>query len=600
MTNLQLEQLIEPRLNIRSENRYFALRGADDLMYTTYWAPNPNTSFITFTDTRPPNGKNMIIGRKMYMTWEMKLTFTAAAGENTNNILQPLTDGVRAFPISSCIQTAEIIFNGVPINVSGLRDNIHARAHYFDHEARSLAISPSASAMLDWTQDYRDSYASINNPLGTWTDSGLFAGKCRGVISGLQILSNTPTNAEIQFSITEPLFIFPFQFATNENELGMSGIQNMTFNFNIVQRNRVWCHDFINGSAIDTMNVECLRAALHINFINPPSDFVFPPVCVLPYNDFKPFNIRNLGGPLNPGQSRDVNSGVLALSTCPQYLLIYAKMANDVRDSSLQNQIGTPDCFAQIERVRLNYGARTDLLAQVEPIQLYEICVSNGLNMDWQEFRGSVNRGFDIDAITGNAAQIGLTGSVVKLMMSKDVVAGPNFIPGMGTNTQLQIWTTIRNPNPYVAIDYELWVFAVNEGVLSFDGKTAIPATTVIPSPEIVRTAPVSAHDYTSSERAFGKALNEGGNFLSILGNIASAIPIVGNVVKGIGSIFNPPTQAMPVQSVPRPLMPRRIAPGSARAGPAQRRIGRSVMGHALEGGELASPYQLGAVSRIY
>ena len=214
MSELQLEQLLEPRLNIRNVNRYFALRGAQDLMYRTYFCPSPNVSYMTFNDTNPPNGQDTIVGKKMYMSWELKLTFTAAAGENANNILQPGTDGVRAFPISSCIQTATMITNGVPLTIANLRDHIHARAHYFDHEARSLAISPSASSILDWTQDYRDSWASINNPLGIWTDSGLFAGKTRGVISNLQVIQNTPTFAQIQFTITEPIFIFPLQFAT--------------------------------------------------------------------------------------------------------------------------------------------------------------------------------------------------------------------------------------------------------------------------------------------------------------------------------------------------------------------------------------------------
>ena len=45
MTNLQLEQLLEPRLNIRSDNKYFALRGGEDVMYRTYWAPSPNVSY---------------------------------------------------------------------------------------------------------------------------------------------------------------------------------------------------------------------------------------------------------------------------------------------------------------------------------------------------------------------------------------------------------------------------------------------------------------------------------------------------------------------------------------------------------------------------
>jgi hypothetical protein len=345
------------------------------------------------------------------------------------------------------------------------------------------------------------------------------------------------------------------------------------------------------------MTTEVRRAALHINFVNPPPDWVNPPVCITPYNEFKPFPIRNLGGPIPSGQTREFNSGVLQLDSCPQYLLIFAKLANDIRDSNLQNQIGCTDTFAQIERIRLNYGGRSDLLSQVEPIQLYEMCVANGIKNDWQQFHGVINKGFD-------GEWIGLTGSVIKLMFAKDIVAGIDFVPGMGTNVQLQVMGTLRNINPYRDMDYELWVFPVMEGVASFNGMTVIKSTTVIPSRDIVQTAPISSSDYTTNERAFGNALNEGGNFLSVLGNVVSALPAVGNIVSGLFGNRQPsqpiqPVQAYPARSAVRPLQPQRRPTGYSR-GPVRRRMGRSVMGHGLEGGEIATPEQLGAVSRIY
>jgi hypothetical protein len=152
---------------------------------------------------------------------------------------------------------------------------------------------------------------------------------------------------------------------------------------------------------------------------------------------------------------------------------------------------------------------------------------------------------------------------------------------------------TLRNINPYREMDYELWVFPVMEGVAIIDGMTVIKSTTVIPNREIVQSSPISAHDYSSNERAFGNALNEGGSFLSVLGNVVSALPVVGNVVKGLFGNQSQPTpipQAMPMAPMMRPLRPRRIAPGYGRPGAAPRRIGRSVMGHALEGGAI-SPY---------
>jgi len=152
-------------------------------------------------------------------------------------------------------------------------------------------------------------------------------------------------------------------------------------------------------------------------------------------------------------------------------------------------------------------------------------------------------------------------------------------------------------------MDYELWVYPVLEGVAIFDGMSVVRSTTVIPNREIAQTAPISSYDYSSNERAFGNALNEGGSFLSVLGNVVSALPVVGNVVKSLFGNQSQPVpvpQAFPVAPMMRPLRPRPIAPGRGRPGVAPRRIGRSVMGHALEGGQIATQSELGAVSRRY
>jgi hypothetical protein len=86
--------------------------------------------------------------------------------------------------------------NGVPISTAQLSDTIHVRSRYFGHETRSLNLSET-SAMKDKTQECSDLFLSVNNPLGIFGDSGLFAGETRVVISHCNVIANTTTNVQL-------------------------------------------------------------------------------------------------------------------------------------------------------------------------------------------------------------------------------------------------------------------------------------------------------------------------------------------------------------------------------------------------------------------
>ena len=242
---------------------------------------------LVWTTIDPPNGARSIIGRKIYITVRVTVTFTTANGTNSDPILKTGCDGVRAYPFSSCITNLQAQLNGQSITTSFLSDTIHARARYFEHRTRSLNLSTCAS-MKDRTQEYSDYYMGTNNPLGILGDSGLFAGETRGVVSGMNVITNTPTNAQVVLEVTEPVILFPFEFASNANETGISQVERMQLDIQFSHLNRMWCHDFVNGSAIDSMTTTLDAASLHINYISPPNNYQLPPICVLPFDEFQP------------------------------------------------------------------------------------------------------------------------------------------------------------------------------------------------------------------------------------------------------------------------------------------------------------------------
>ena len=107
--------------------------------------------------------------------------------------------------------------------------------------------------MKDRTQEYSDLSMGINHPLANLGDSRLFAGETRGVLTHMTITQNTPTEADIDLFVSEPIILFPFEFANNNNETGISQVVRMTMDIQFNHLNRMRCHDFVNGSPIDSM-----------------------------------------------------------------------------------------------------------------------------------------------------------------------------------------------------------------------------------------------------------------------------------------------------------------------------------------------------------
>jgi hypothetical protein len=533
---LGIERIMEPRLVINSDNRYIALIGASNVNYRTIPAPTVSQNALVWTTIDPPNGARSIIGRKLYITVRVQMNFTAAAGENTTNILQAGTDGLRAYPFSSCISNLQAQLNGQSITTSFLSDTIHARSRYFNHHAKSLNLSESA-AMKDRTQEYSDLYMGVNHPLSNLGDSGLFAGETRGVITRMTITENSPTSAQLDLFVSEPVILFPFEFATNSNETGISQVERMTMDIQFSHLNRMWCHDFTKGSQIDSMDTTLLEAYLHINYLTPPNGYQLPPICVLPFDEFQPTPTDI--GVFKPGEEKQTSSTVIQFGSVPQQLFIFAKMSNSDRYSNLQNEIGSTDTFAQISNITVNYDNQAGILSEAQPIQLYQACVANGIQDSYAEFLGEVNDGFAVNGVDPTTqfptGKIGLTGTVIRLMFGKDIAASGSLIPGLLGRSSFIIRATVKNVNYHKEMSYDLWVVPVYEGLVSFSGGSGRKEIAPLMSTELVASAPISGVSYTAYETAYG------GSFLDVIGKIAKG---VGSV---LGMIPTPITQAIGV-----------------------------------------------------
>ena len=178
-------------------------------------------------------------------------------------------------------------------------------------------------------------------------------------------------------------------------------------------------------------------------------------------------------------------------------------MTNNMKYSSLNNMIGSTDTFAQISNISLSYGTKSALLADALPIQLYQMCVANGIQDSYNEFVGEVNNGFipnGVDTVTGYpTGKVGLSGTVLRLMFGKDI-AWIDMIPRLNVRYSFKMDCTIKNVNYHTPIQYELWMITIHEGIVSLTGSDCVQLANPIPSKAEVIAAPLSTVSFTAYE----------------------------------------------------------------------------------------------------
>jgi hypothetical protein len=164
----------------------------------------------------------------------------------------------------------------------------------------------------------------------------------------------------------------------------------------------------------------------------------------------------------------------------------------------------TSDAFLAIERVDVTFENRSGLLGTATPEDLYQISVSNGCNLSWEQY----NRH---------------KGSVLALQFGKDIGLDDGLAPGVRGNYSIQVTVTFRNPgvNPF---NFEAWQSYQMVGTLELmrgSGRATIG--------NLMAGEVLSASQHGMSYYDVYPSMVYGGSFWSSLKHIVS------KVGKGIG-----------------------------------------------------------------
>lgn len=532
--SLKLQNVLDPRLECMSyaQNKlsWTVFKGTESSNWVHQQCNAYSSAGINFNFNS--QGENVIIDRRLYAQVQFKLTFTGTAP-----IGQPLInsnfDAPRAYPLASVTNSLKVTINGGSVEVP-YNDALQALLRYnneYEDTNYDLSTTPN---FLDNYQDYADGVNAGMNPLANYQNSQYKIGRgaftIDNILNPVSVDGVTPIVAVITFTVVEPLLISPLLYKSQDLGAGLIGVKNLAvlFSFNAGQLNRVWSHATGNGVVLTNVLAEMGAGAtsppiLLVNYLNPPLLDIgsIPNEAVYEYYKTETYT-NDLNIALGSGVSQTFTNNAIQLSTVPKAIYIYATLPQS------QRTYETTDTFFRINSISLQYLNVAGQFSSMNEYDLYQMCLKNGLKMNWNEFHGET---FNLS--TG--ASVPLAGAVLKINV-EDLSIPSNLASGVNENSQLIFNLNIENVSN-APKSVSITTVIVYDGMCTVSGGQMITQLGVISQSDVmdVRTNGEWV-PYKSAMQMYGGSfwdkLKSFGK--SVLSGVKSVVPFVAPIVKGL------------------------------------------------------------------
>jgi hypothetical protein len=288
-----------------------------------------------------------------------------------------------------------------------------------------------------------------------------------------------------RLTTNEPLILSPFVFS-DEHELdtGLFGINNIQLVMNLKADggfSRLLRTNITNAGLPTTASRAlvgaCSPAAIPfpearvlVQFLTPSLDVPLPPKSVVPYMEF-PRYITSFTNTLTAGATNQFVSQTITLPQIPDLLIIYAKPTTTPTSDTADFYLPLATSMDGVRNpLSINFDNFSGLLSSHTTEQLYEMCVRNGLDMDyntWIGRGGGLNTNFTV-ATAGAAAAgcaVPLVGGPLVLKPGRDITLQSGQAPSLVGNFTLQYNITLKNnTDADITGGISLYTITVNSG----------------------------------------------------------------------------------------------------------------------------------------
>jgi hypothetical protein len=377
------------------------------------------------TFSMPPPSTDVFIDRCFVMAVPMTITYT---GTTTGSaLLQAGYDSLRAYPISSVTNNAQLTLNNVTFSFQ-TSDFVPYLARFWKQQRMS-----GFPSMLDNYQNYVDGVGSVNNSLGTIGNS-VKEVEPRGAYP--MIVVNGATSSTITTTVYEPIFLPVLHHNTGDG-LGFSGIKTIDLVINYANNlSRIVSHA-TSLATLSNVSVALGQPTIDMLYSSPPMNM---PKQLLTYvaDDLTRF-ITPVGQALAPNASANMTSTNIQLNCVPKWLLIFVREAN-------QNlTYASTDTALNISALSINFDNLSGQLSSATEFDLWRLSVANGFQGTWTDYHG-------VTANPSTGAQIGTAGSFLKLYFGKDITLNEGSYVGKVGAFNLQLNLTVTNKNQSTTI----------------------------------------------------------------------------------------------------------------------------------------------------
>jgi len=220
------------------------------------------------------------------------------------------------------------------------------------------------------------------------------------------------------------------------------------------------------------------NTVMNVQFLTPSLDVPLPPKSVVPYMEFPRYITQQQNGYINARQPAQLQSQTITLPQIPDLLIIYVK-ATQYAGSPDPTTGEYGDCYLPLANsfnsstknpLSVNFDNFSGLLSSHTTEELYQMSVSNGLQMPWNTWSGL--------ALSENAVPAGQTsgtpfqiagqaratvGGFLVLKPSKDITLQPGQAPSLVGNFTLQFNLSVVNTFNFTVVP-TLYVITANSG----------------------------------------------------------------------------------------------------------------------------------------
>lgn len=410
----------DPRVDFDRHASYLVERSGGDITYRQYKCVSASTSSISFSTLVP--SRDTVVSSKVYVNIPLRVTITAPAGTSAGKISD--ATGFRFAPITTSCNSIQLELNGKAVSSNTYR-YYPALMKYCNTNDEMLNDFSCMPTFMDYYGSYyRDdiagpnantgaAWSSLKDPLGIDQDVDNFHPTPRKAY--LRNISRIPVNVEpvpdapaiptpndtatvFQFNcvLQEILPISPLFWGHREVK-GLVGLDTLGVTLQLRDNlTRIISSRIYNAGAgnVNNLTIEIdqnvlLGSFLEFIYIKPRANVVLPRVIHYPYNNIKDYQTQGAILGLRAGQ---VQSGQtvfsnIQLTGVPKRVYIFAKRRED------SERYYTTDTFARIDKISLDLGTRSGLLAECSSQSLYRMAVKNGYRGSWDswyKYQGSV------------------------------------------------------------------------------------------------------------------------------------------------------------------------------------------------------------------